>query len=120
MSHANAALTPRARERLARLIVDDGWKLSEAAKMFMVSTVNARKWAARWRAEGVAEMQGRSSRPHSSPTRTPPPVVRRIVGLRRRQRLGPVQIGGRLDLPPSTCTRCWCAAGSTGCRGSTG
>lgn len=38
MSHANAALTPKARLRLARLIVGDGWKPAEAAKMFMVST----------------------------------------------------------------------------------
>jgi transposase InsO family protein len=102
VSHANAALTPRARARLAQLIVEDGWKPSEAAKMFQVSTVTARKWAARWRAEGLEGMQDRSSRPHSSPTRTPPLVVRRIVVLRWRHRLGPVQIGGRLGLPAST------------------
>lgn len=52
MSHANAALTPRARLRLARLIVEDGWTAATAAKMFMVSPVTARKWAARLRAEG--------------------------------------------------------------------
>ena len=102
MSHANAALTPRARLRLARLIVVDGWKPSEAAKMFMVSTVTARKWAARWRAEGLEGMQDRSSRPHSCPTRTPQPVVRQIVRLRWRHRLGPVQIGGRLGMPAAT------------------
>lgn len=43
MSHAHAALTPRARLRLARLIVEDGWPPSVAAKMFMVSPVTARK-----------------------------------------------------------------------------
>lgn len=102
MSHANAALTPKARLRMARLIVDDGWKPSAAAKMFMVSTVTARKWAARYRAEGVAGMADRSSRPGSCPHRTPDPVVRRIVALRWRQRLGPVQIGGRLGIAPST------------------
>jgi hypothetical protein len=36
VSHANAALTPKARLRLARIIIDDGWKPSEAAKLFMV------------------------------------------------------------------------------------
>ena len=101
MSHANAALTPRARLRLAKLIVEDGWTPSEAAKMFMVSTVTARKWAARWRAEGVDGMQDRSSRPRTSPAKTPQPVMRQIVALRWR-RLGPVQIGGRLGLPAST------------------
>ena len=102
VSHANAALTPRARLRLARLIVEDGWTPSAAAKMFMVSTVTARKWAARLRDEGPAAMVDRSSRPHSSPNRTPAPVRREIVRLRWRHRLGPVQIGGRLGVAPST------------------
>ena len=75
MSHANAALTPRARLRLAQLIVEDGWKPSVAAKMFMVSTVTARKWAVRFRTEGIAGMQDRSSRPRTYPHRTPAPVV---------------------------------------------
>jgi hypothetical protein len=102
VSHANAALTLRARARLARLIVEEGWKPSEAVKMFMVSTVTARKWAARWRAEGLDGMRDRSSRPHASPARTPPPVVRQIVRLRCRHRLGPVLIGGRLGIPAAT------------------
>ena len=102
MSHANAALTPKARLRLARLIVVDGWTPSVAAKMFMVSTVTARKWAARFRAEGTAGMVDRSSRPHSSPNKTPEARKREIVRLRWRHRLGPVQIGGRLGVPPST------------------
>jgi len=102
MSHANAALTPKARLRLARLIVENGWTLSAAAKMFMVSTVTARKWAARYRDEGVAGMADRSSRPQSCPHRTPEPVVRQIVRMRWRHRLGPVQIGGRLAIAPST------------------
>lgn len=102
MSHANAALTPRARLRLARLIVDDRWPPSVAVKMFMVSTVTARKWAARLRAEGVAGMQDRSSRPRSMPTKTPASVVKRFVRARWRRRLGPVQIAGELGLAPST------------------
>ena len=102
MSHANAALTPKARLRLARLIVEEGWKPSEAAKMFMVSTVTARKWAARLRAEGPAGMVDRSSRPRSCPRRTSEQLKREIVHLRWRHRLGPVQIGGRLGVAPST------------------
>jgi transposase InsO family protein len=47
-------------------------------------------------------MQDRSSRPHRQPGRTPQPVVKRIVALRWRQRLGPVEIGHRLGLAPST------------------
>ncbi|NEN80701.1 IS481 family transposase, partial [Nocardioides zeae] len=102
MSHANAALTPRARLRLARLVVDRQWTYAAAAKMFMVAPRTAKKWADRYRAEGVEGMTDRSSRPHSSPTRTSPDLVRRIVRLRWRQRLGPVQIAGRLGMQSST------------------
>ena len=102
MSHANATLTPITRLRLAKLVVDRRWTYAAAAKMFMVSPPTAKKWADRYRQEGVAGMIDRSSRPRCSPTRTPPAVVRDIVRLRWRQRLGPVQIGGRLGMPAST------------------
>ncbi|MBC6448508.1 IS481 family transposase [Actinokineospora xionganensis] len=102
MSHPNATLTPRTRLRLARLIIEENWRPADAAKMFMVAEKTARKWAKRYRDEGVAGMVDRSSRPHHSPAKTPEPVVRRIVGLRWRLRLGPVQIAGRLAIPAST------------------
>ena len=68
----------------------------------MVSVPTARKWAVRLKAEGVAGMQDRSSRPRSCPHQTPEYLKRQIVRLRWRHRLGPVQIGGRLGVPPST------------------
>ncbi|WP_179537467.1 IS481 family transposase [Arthrobacter cupressi] len=110
MSHANAALTPRARLRLAKLIVENHWPVGPAAKMFMVSPVTARKWAARYRTEGPAGMTDRSSRPQSMPRKTPPAVVKQIVKARWRRRLGPAQIAGELGIPTSTVhavlTRC--------------
>lgn len=102
MSHANAALTPRARLRLAHLVVDRGWTYAAAAKMFMVSPRTAKKWAERYRDEGAAGMTDRSSRPHTSPNKTAPQAVRQIVRLRWRHRLGPVQIAGRLGMQAST------------------
>jgi transposase InsO family protein len=102
VSHANATLTPITRLRLALLVVESGWTYAAAAKMFMVSSRTAKKWADRYRTEGTAGMADRSSRPRRSPHRTSPEVVRRIVGLRWRHRLGPVQIAGRLGLPAST------------------
>ena len=47
-------------------------------------------------------MLDRSSAPHQQPNRTPAPVVRKIVHLRWKQRLGPVEIGARLGVPAST------------------
>jgi hypothetical protein len=43
-----------------------------------------------------------SSRPRHSPNRTPQPVVRKIVHVRWKQRLGPVQIAGQVGVAPST------------------
>ena len=110
MSHANAALTPRARLRLAEFVVEGGWTYAAAAKMFMVAPRTAKKWADRFRTEGAAGMVDRSSRPYRSPTKTSPQVMRRIVDVRWRHRLGPVQIAGQLGMPASTVhavlTRC--------------
>ena len=102
MSHVNAALTPKARLRLGRLVVEEGWSVSMAARRFEVSYRTAQRWARRFaeavaagREPGVADMRDRSSRPHRQPARTPQPVVKRIVALRLRRRLGPVEIGDR-------------------------
>jgi transposase InsO family protein len=102
VSHANAALTPRARLRLARLIVDDGWSPARAAERYDVSWRTANKWAHRYRTEGEAGLTDRTSRPHHQPTRTPAPVERKILHLRRKRRLGPVPLGAQLGLAPST------------------
>jgi len=102
VSHANAALTPRQRLRLARQIVDDGWSVSAAADYFRVSYPTAAKWAKRYFELGAEGMADRSSRPHAHPNRTPRPVVKKIVHLRIKKRLGPVQIAGRLEMPAST------------------
>jgi transposase len=79
--HRNAALTPRARLRLARLIVDDGWSVAAAARRYEVSWRTADRWAQRYRELGAKGMQDRSSRPHRRPTRTVRPLVRKIVHL---------------------------------------
>ena len=102
VSHANAALTPRHRLRLARAVVQDGWTISYAAAVFNVAWPTAKKWSERYRQGGAAAMEDRSSRPHRCPRRTPWPVVRKIVHLRWKKRLGPVQIAGRLGLAAST------------------
>lgn len=101
-THTNAALTPRARLRLARLVVDHGWPPARAAERYDVSWKTAKKWADRYEAEGPAGMYDRSSARHRQPSRTPAPVVRKIVHLRWKQRLGPVEIGDRLGMASST------------------
>lgn len=102
MSHGNAALTPRQRLRLARQVVDEGWSVSAAADYFRVSYPTAAKWAKRYLELGAEGMADRSSRPHTHPNKTPQLVVKKIVHLRIKKRLGPVQIAGQLELPAST------------------
>jgi transposase InsO family protein len=101
-THANAALTPRARLKMAKLIVEDDWKIPRAAERYDVSWKTAKKWADRYEAEGPAGMFDRSSAPRHQPNRTPQPVVRKIVHLRWKQRLGPVEIADRLGMQSST------------------
>jgi transposase InsO family protein len=100
--HPNAALTPKARLRLARLVVEQGWTISQAARRFEVSYRTARRWVVRYLEMGAAGMLDRSSRPFHHPNRTPRHLVRKIVHLRWRRRLGPVEIGARLHLAAST------------------
>ena len=102
MSHANAALTPRARVKLARLVIEDDWPVSRAAEQFNVAWPTAKRWAERYRQFGEAGMLDRSSRPHTQPSRTPAPLVRKIVHKRWKHRLGPVAIGAELGVAAST------------------
>lgn len=102
MSHGNAALTPRQRLRVARLIIDNGWTIAAAADYFRISWPTAAKWARRYVELGPDGMADRSSRPHTHPNRTPQLLVKKIVHLRIKKRLGPVQIASRLGLPAST------------------
>ena len=66
-THTNAALTPRARLKMAKLIVEEGWAIPRAAERYDVSWKTAKKWADRYEAEGPDGMFDRSSRPHHQP-----------------------------------------------------
>jgi transposase InsO family protein len=105
MSHRNAPLTPTGRERLARCVVEQGWPLRRAAERFQVSVSTAKRWADRYRRDGPAGMTDRSSRPCSSPRRTPLRTERRIIKLRVIRRWGPARIAGLLGLAASTVHR---------------
>jgi transposase InsO family protein len=88
--------------KLARLIVECDWPVARAAERFDVSWPTAKRWAERYREMGAAGMVDRSSRPHRQPTKTPQPLVRKIVHKRCKHRLGPVAIGAELGIPAST------------------
>ena len=102
-SHKNAALTPRHRLKVARLVVEDGWPISEIAARFQVSWPTVKRWVDRYLAG--ESMEDRSSRPRVSPNKTPKTVTKRCVSLRMRLREGPVQLAARLGIAPSTVHR---------------
>lgn len=101
MSHANAALTPRARLKVAQLVVDHGYPISEVAARFQCSWPTVKRWVDRYLA-GERQMRDRSSRPHSSPNKTSVSVTKRLVSLRLRLREGPLQLAARVGIAPST------------------
>jgi transposase InsO family protein len=88
--------------KIAQLIVNEGWPVTRAAERFQVAWPTAKRWADRYQLLGVDGMQDRSSRPRRQPTRTPQPLVRKIVHVRWKRRLGPVGIASVLGLPAST------------------
>jgi transposase InsO family protein len=101
--HKNARLTPRGRELLVRHIVS-GQTLEAAARAASVCPRTARKWVARFLAEGVEGLQDRSSRPHRLYRPTPPEIVERVEALRRQRWTGK-QIAAELDISPATVSR---------------
>jgi transposase len=62
--HANARTCPNSRRLLVKRIEEESWSLTVAAEAAPgVSERSARKWLARWRAEGEAGLLVRSSAP---------------------------------------------------------
>ena len=86
-------------------IVGDGWPVAVAAESMGVSRETAYRWLRRFRSEGPAGLEDRSSRPHRSPNQTPVEVEVRICELRRSRRWGPHRIAYALDMPRSTVER---------------
>jgi transposase len=99
--HANAALSLRQRERMARRVVELGWSLTKAAAAAEVSERTCSKWVDRYRAEGEAGLADRSSAPGVVANRTEEQTVQVIAALRRLRFTGP-DIAELLDRPVST------------------
>jgi transposase InsO family protein len=70
-----------------------------------ISRQCAHRWVARFDAEGEAGLADRSSRPHSSPRRTPAAVESAVVASRHEHRRGQDWLGPELGLPPRTVSR---------------
>ena len=101
--HKNAALTPRSRQRLVELMLS-GQSPETASRVVGVCPRTARKWLARFKAEGLAGLQDRSSRPHRLRRPTPARTVERIIALRRQRWTGK-HIAREVGVSPATVSR---------------
>jgi transposase InsO family protein len=101
--HKNARLTPHGRELIVRQI-ESGQTPEAAARAAGVCPRTARKWVARFKAEGVEGLKDRSSRPHHLRRPTPAVIIGTVEALRRRRFTGK-QIAAELGISPATVSR---------------
>ena len=99
--HRNAKTTPKGRALLVTRVTEVGWTMAEAADAAGISERTGYKWLARYRAEGLAGCDDRSSAPHRRPHRTRARHERWIVALRARRLSGPA-IAHRTHIPLAT------------------
>jgi transposase InsO family protein len=105
MAHRNARLTVHGRRLLVHRVRVEGRPVAHVAKELGVSRQCGHRWVARFDAEGDAGLADRSSRPHTSPTRTPARVERRVLAARKRYRCGPDRLARYTGIPAATCGR---------------
>ncbi len=101
--HKNARLTPRGREHMVNMVLS-GQTPKAAGEAVGVCPRTVRKWLDRFRAEGLAGLQDRSSRPDHLRQPTPQATVDRIEAL-RRQRLTGKAIAAETGVSAATVSR---------------
>ena len=101
--HKNARLTPLGRERLVEAVLS-GQTPKATARAAGVCPRTARKWVERFKAEGLAGLMDRSSRPQRLYRPTPLVIVEQVESL-RRQRFTGKQIAVELAISAATVSR---------------
>jgi len=99
--HANARLSPNGRRLLIDRLEHHGWDIGDAAQAAGISVRSARKWLARWRAEGELGLVDRSSAPKTVANKTDEARIACIAALRRLRMTGP-EIAETLGMALST------------------
>ena len=105
MPHANTRLTIHGRALLIERVLTDGRPVSHVAKELGISRQCAHRWINRHRADGLAGLVNRSTRPRAMPRRTPPSREAAVVVARLLTRSGPLRIAAITGVPARTVTR---------------
>ena len=99
--HANARLTPIRRREMVELVIDQRWRVKDAAREAGVSARTCSKWVGRYRADGLIGLVDRSSAPRRVANRTDEQFVRAITAL-RHLRMTAAEIAQALGMALST------------------
>jgi transposase InsO family protein len=102
--HKNAPLTPAGREAMVLRVIEGRQTPQAVSEAVGVCLRTVRKWVERYREEGIAGLNDRSSRPHRLREPTPPETVAQIEAL-RRQRFTGKQIAKEAGVSPATVSR---------------
>ena len=103
-AHSRAKTNPRSRELIVQRVQAEGWSRRKAAEALGLSVRTVSKWLRRYREEGLAGLPDRTSRPHSSPTRTSEILRKRVLELRQKRLVGR-EISETIGLPRATVSR---------------
>ena len=99
--HRNARSCPKSRRLLVDRVICLGWPLRAAAEAAGISERRAAHWLKRFREEGEAGLEDRSSAPKRIPNKTPAERVKAIVAL-RELRFTAAEIAESLAMAHST------------------
>jgi transposase InsO family protein len=101
VTHPNARLSVYSRQLIVQRL-QEGYTQASLAALMGVSRSTVAKWAKRYREEGIAGLQGRSSRARHCRHALPEQIIEAIVRLRRELGCGPHRIAWEIGLAAST------------------
>jgi len=101
MSHRNAKLTAVGRVGIVSQI-EAGYSQAEVARRMSLSRATVNKWWRRYREEGLAGLQDRSSRPKRVAHALGEEIIEAICALRRELGAGPHRLAYELNMARST------------------
>jgi transposase InsO family protein len=102
VAHPSARLSVFSRQLLVKRVLVDGWPVATVAEQLGISRATGYKWVRRYRVDGLAGIEDRSSRPHRSPRRSSAEVTAAIIRARTRRRYGPARLAPITGQPRST------------------
>src|SRR5690348_2471820 len=104
VSHGSARLTVHGRRLIVRRH-QAGWKQAHIAAAMGVSRKCVKTWIDRYAGEGEAGLETRSSRPHSTPTKTSLEIEQKVLAARAEYREGADVLAAKVGVPARTVSR---------------